>query len=178
MSETNHVGLWNRCLDIIRDNVSEQTYKTWFCPIVPLKYEDKTLVVQVPSQFFYEFLEEKFLDLLRQTIHKVFGEGAKLMYNVVVVKNPPATVPLPPHVGPTNVSPTMRQAVTKEIPQAPQVADLDPHLNTEYNFETFIEGESNKLSRSVAEAHLQPPILLWSFRSRKDALSQRHWYKD
>ena len=152
MSETNHVGLWNRCLDIIRDNVSEQTYKTWFCPIVPLKYEDKTLVVQVPSQFFYEFLEEKFLDLLRQTIHKVFGEGAKLMYNVVVVKNPPATVPLPPHVGPTNVSPTMRQAVTKEIPQAPQVADLDPHLNTEYNFETFIEGESNKLSRSVAEA--------------------------
>ena len=116
MSETNHVGLWNRCLDIIRDNVSEQTYKTWFCPIVPLKYEDKTLVVQVPSQFFYEFLEEKFLDLLRQTIHKVFGEGAKLMYNVVVVKNPPATVPLPPHVGPTNVSPTMRQAVTKEIP--------------------------------------------------------------
>ena len=152
MSETNHVGLWNRCLDIIRDNVSEQTYKTWFCPIVPLKYEDKTLVVQVPSQFFYEFLEEKFLDLLRQTIHKVFGEGAKLMYNVVVVKNPPATVPLPPHVGPTNVSPTIRQAVTKEIPQAPQVADLDPHLNTEYNFETFIEGESNKLSRSVAEA--------------------------
>lgn len=152
MSETNHVGLWNRCLDIIRDNVSEQTYKTWFCPIVPLKYEDKTLVVQVPSQFFYEFLEEKFLDLLRQTIHKVFGEGAKLMYNVVVVKNPPATVPLPPHVGPTNVSPTMRQAVTKEIPQAPQVPDLDPHLNTEYNFETFIEGESNKLSRSVAEA--------------------------
>ncbi len=152
MSETNHVGLWNRCLEIIRDNVPEQTYKTWFCPIVPLKYEDKTLVVQVPSQFFYEFLEEKFLDLLRQTIHKVFGEGAKLMYNVVVVKNPPATVPLPPHAGPTNVSPTLRQTITKEIPQAPQVADLDPHLNKEYNFETFIEGESNKLSRSVAEA--------------------------
>lgn len=152
MSETNHVGLWNRCLEIIRDNVPEQTYKTWFCPIVPLKYEDKTLVVQVPSQFFYEFLEEKFLDLLRQTIHKVFGEGAKLMYNVVVVKNPPTTVPLPPHAGPTNVSPTLRQTVTKEIPQAPQIADLDPHLNKEYNFETFIEGESNKLSRSVAEA--------------------------
>ena len=152
MSETNHVGLWNRCLEIIRDNVPEQTYKTWFCPIVPLKYEDKTLVVQVPSQFFYEFLEEKFLDLLRQTIHKVFGEGAKLMYNVVVVKNPPATVPLPPHAGPTNATSAPRQTLTKELPQVPQVADLDPHLNKEYNFETFIEGESNKLSRSVAEA--------------------------
>ena len=58
MSEIDHVGLWNRCLEIIRDNVPEQTYKTWFLPIIPLKYEDKTLVVQVPSQFFYEFLEE------------------------------------------------------------------------------------------------------------------------
>lgn len=55
MSEIDHVGLWNRCLEIIRDNVPEQTYKTWFLPIIPLKYEDKTLVVQVPSQFFYEF---------------------------------------------------------------------------------------------------------------------------
>lgn len=80
MSEKNHVELWNRCLEIIKDNVPEQTYKTWFLPIRPLKYEDKTLVLQVPSQFFYEFLEEKFIDLLRQAIYKVFGEGAKLMY--------------------------------------------------------------------------------------------------
>ena len=58
MSKNNHVGLWNACLDIIRDNVPEQTYKTWFCPIVPLRFEDNTLVLQVPSQFFYEFLEE------------------------------------------------------------------------------------------------------------------------
>ena len=64
MSESSHVGLWNRCLEIIRDNVPESTYKTWFVPIVPLKYEDKTLIVQVPSQFFYEFLEDKFVDLL------------------------------------------------------------------------------------------------------------------
>ena len=62
MSEQDHVGLWNRCLEIIRDNVPEQTYKTWFLPIIPLKYEDKTLVVQVPSQFFYEFLEDKFIN--------------------------------------------------------------------------------------------------------------------
>ena len=75
MSEIDHVGLWNRCLEIIRDNVPEQTYKTWFLPIIPLKYEDKTLVVQVPSQFFYEFLEDKFVDLLRKTLYKVIGEG-------------------------------------------------------------------------------------------------------
>ena len=84
MSESNHVGLWNRCLDIIKDNVPDSTYKTWFVPIVPLKYEDKTLIVQVPSQFFYEFLEDQFVDLLRKTLYKVIGEGTKLMYNVMV----------------------------------------------------------------------------------------------
>lgn len=149
MSEKHHVGLWNRCLEIIRDNVPEQTFKTWFLPIIPLKYEDKTLVLQVPSQFFYEFLEEKYIDLLRPTIYKVFGEGSKLIYNVMVVKNPPTPVPLPSHPGPVS---TPQKAAKREIPQTQPVADLDPHLNRDYNFETFIEGESNKLSRSVAEA--------------------------
>lgn len=149
MSEMDHVGLWNRCLTIIRDNVPEQTYKTWFLPIKPLKYEDKTLVLQVPSQFFYEFLEEQFIDLLRQTIYKVFGEGSKLMYNVMVVNNPPTTVPLPPHSGaPVQ---TAKQE-TKDVPRQPLINELDSHLKGDYNFDTFIEGESNKLSRSVAEA--------------------------
>lgn len=152
MSKNNHVGLWNACLDIIRDNVPEQTYKTWFCPIVPLKFEDDTLVLQVPSQFFYEFLEEKFLDLLRQTIHKVFGERTKLMYSVMVVKNPPTAVPLPTHSGSSTPVSAVRKTTTTDIPQTPQITELDPHLNRDYNFETFIEGESNKLSRSVAEA--------------------------
>lgn len=148
MSEMNHVGLWNRCLEIIRDNIPEQTYKTWFLPIIPLKYEDKTLVVQVPSQFFYEYLEDKFVDLLRKTLYKVIGEGTKLLYNVMMDKNSRTTINL------ESTSRTIipqKNFVGKEIPQVP-VADLDPHLNPEYNFETFIEGYSNKLSRSVAEA--------------------------
>ena len=65
MIENDHVVLWNRCLNIIRDNVPDTTYKTWFEPIVPLKYEDHALTIGVPSPFFYEFLEEKFVDLLR-----------------------------------------------------------------------------------------------------------------
>ena len=148
MSELNHVGLWNRCLEIIRDNVPEQTYKTWFLPIIPLKYEDKTLVVQVPSQFFYEFLEDKFVDLLRKTLYKVIGEGTKLMYNVMVDKSSRKTVDL--ESTQRTIIP-QKQVMDKRIPQIP-VPELDPHLNPEYNFETFIEGYSNKLSRSVAEA--------------------------
>ena len=70
MIENDHVVLWNRCLNIIRDNVPDTTYKTWFEPIVPLKYEDHALTIGVPSPFFYEFLEEKFVDLLRAALYK------------------------------------------------------------------------------------------------------------
>ena len=64
MIENDHVVLWNRCLNIIRDNVPDTTYKTWFEPIVPLKYEatEKALTIGVPSPFFYEYLEEKYVD--------------------------------------------------------------------------------------------------------------------
>ncbi|MBQ8500879.1 MAG: chromosomal replication initiator protein DnaA [Bacteroides sp.] len=151
MSERNHVGLWNACLNIIRDNVPEQTYKTWFQPIVPLKYEDNTLLLQVPSQFFYEFLEDKFLDLLRKTLHKVIGDNAKLMYNVVVNKSsrPIQETMLPS--SPATYRPEPKPIEKINIPQLP-LPDLDPHLKPEYNFDTFIEGYSNKLSRSVGEA--------------------------
>ena len=154
MSGIDHIGLWNRCLDIIRDNVPAQAFKTWFLPIKPLKYENKELVLQVPSQFFYEYLEDKFVDLLRRTIYKVMGEGTKLMYNIMVVQQPQADVKIPstPHV-PTS---PQRVVVRKEVPRMP-VADLDPHLNPDYNFDTFIEGYSNKLSRSVGEAVAEHP---------------------
>ena len=81
MIESNHVVLWNRCLDVIKDNVPETTYNTWFAPIVPLKYEDKTLILQIPSQFFYEILEERFVDLIRKTLYKVIGEGTNGCYS-------------------------------------------------------------------------------------------------
>ncbi|MCK9160861.1 MAG: chromosomal replication initiator protein DnaA [Bacteroidaceae bacterium] len=157
MNQSDHVKLWNRCLDIIKDNVPESTYKTWFAPIIPLKYDDKILYLQVPSQFFYEFLEDKFIDLLRKTIYKVIGENTKLMYNVMVDKTsiPNQTVNLEASQRSTSVERTKIAKDGNKAPniyQAPAVQDLDPHLNPDYNFETFIEGYSNKLSRSVAEA--------------------------
>ncbi|WP_018108634.1 chromosomal replication initiator protein DnaA [Bacteroides propionicifaciens] len=163
MNKPVHVALWNDCLAIIRDNVAESTYNTWFAPISPLKFEDKTLVIQVPSQFFYEFLEEKFVDLLRHTLYQVIGEGAKLMYNVMVDKSASTTVNLEASNRSTAVrktATTQSQTRINQGPQAPNppaVQELDPRLNPDYTFETFIEGNSNKLSRSVAEAVAENP---------------------
>lgn len=168
MSEDVHVRLWNDCLSFIRDNVQESTYDTWFAPILPLKYEDKTLVIQVPSQFFYEFLEEKFVDLLRQALYKVIGNGAKLMYNVMVDKSSSSTVNFEASKRATapstksysnyrdgNYSNNKNSILQPPTPQV--VQELDPRLNPDYTFESFIEGNSNKLSRSVAEAVAENP---------------------
>lgn len=68
-----HTEVWNNCLNIIRDNISYQSFKTWFEPITPIKLVDSVLTIQVPSQFFYEWLEEHFIELLRKTISKELG---------------------------------------------------------------------------------------------------------
>ena len=61
---------WENCLSVIKDNVSIQAFKTWFEPIKPIKLKSKILTIQVPSQFFYEWLEEHYIDLLKKTIRK------------------------------------------------------------------------------------------------------------
>ena len=160
MIENNYVGLWNRCLQMIHDNVPETTFKTWFEPIVPLKYEEKALTIGVPSPFFYEFLEEKFADLLRATLNKQIGEGTRLMYSVLTDKtnhisvnmegtNRSSAIPVPGTIRDGNKAPNPMQA------PAPQ--DLDPHLNPNYNFDTFIQGASNEFSRTVGETVAKNP---------------------
>ena len=160
MIENEHVELWSRCLKVIRDNVPETTFDTWFKPIVPLKYEDKALTIGIPSPFFYEILEAKFTGLLRTALNKEIGEGTQLMYSVVTDntnhisviqegnKRSPAIPPQTP-IRDGNKAPSLMKA------PAPQ--DLDPHLNPNYNFENFILGSSNEFSRTVGETVAKNP---------------------
>ena len=145
------VALWNRCLSFIKDNVNATAFKTWFEPIVPLKYEatEKALTIGVPSPFFYEYLEEKYVGLLRAAIYKEIGEGTELMYSILTDKTNHITV---------NIEGTKRSsALPEQAPvyngnktpnplQAPAPQDLDPHLNPNYNFENFIKGNSDWLT--------------------------------
>ncbi len=154
------VVLWKHCLSIIRDNVADTTFKTWFEPIVPIKYEDKALTIGVPSPFFYEFLEEKFVDLLRSVLYKVIGEGTQLMYSVLTDKTNHISVNLKGgNVSPAITKPTSTQQVnrTPNLDQATAVQELDPHLNPNYNFENFIKGSSNEFSRTVGETVAKDP---------------------
>ncbi|MGM9746667.1 MAG: chromosomal replication initiator protein DnaA [Paludibacteraceae bacterium] len=141
--------LWNRCLKVIKDNISEAAYSTWFEPIVPLKYENGEFVLQVPSMFFYEYIEEKFAELLRVTLYREVGEGTKLLYRIMVDKTATTTIPAEDK---TVVAERVPDKIVKSgiNPFEPVVQqDIDPQLNAAYNFNTFIEGTSNKLARAA-----------------------------
>lgn len=148
---SNHVALWEQCLVFIKDNVQEAAFKTWFMPIVPLRYQDNVLTIQVPTHFFYEYLEEKYLNLLRQALYRSFGNGAKLMYQVGITGT---TVELESSTKSVAVEqPKSKPATTTPDPFKQHVyEELDPQLNPNYNFENYYSGMSNKLARTAGES--------------------------
>src|SRR3990172_1520294 len=81
--------LWKECLKTIKDNVTQMTYNTWFLPIKPLELNDATLKVQLPSQFFWEWIDEHYNTLINKTIHEVLGPSAKLTYIISEEKDNP-----------------------------------------------------------------------------------------
>ena len=162
---SNPAVLWDDCLRLIKDNVTEQQFKTWFQPIAFESYNPSTLtlVIRVPSQFIYEYLEENYVDLLGKVLRRIFGANAKLAYRVVTDSETGA--------GPKIESDTAYATNIQRTPQTrgnqpPTVLDaavpqqIDSQLNPQQTFASFVEGASNRLSRSVGisiSEHPQSP---------------------
>ncbi|MCF8284878.1 MAG: chromosomal replication initiator protein DnaA [Sphingobacteriales bacterium] len=167
MIETS-TNVWENCLKIIKDNVPAQSFKTWFEPIKALKLEGTVLTIQVPSLFFYEWLEEHYVNLLRKTIKHELGQEARLEYNIVVdnassdrkahtinipaspngeLKNP--SVPIPVTVPSSIRNPFVIPGLKK--------INIDSQLNSKYSFDNFVEGDCNRLARSAGFAVANKP---------------------
>ena len=84
MKEKTAEQVWEGCLEIVKDNVSPQNYKTWFEPIKPIKINNNVLTIQVPSQFFYEWIEEHYITLIKKVIKKEIGAEGRLEYNIIM----------------------------------------------------------------------------------------------
>lgn len=149
-------NLWSKCLDVIKDNVPEAAFKTWFLPIVPLSLEENVFTIQVPSQFFYEYLEDKFIDLLRFTIHREIGEGTILQYRILVENTTNTVVNYRGDAKAIEKSATKNQKVPNPFNKVVQ-DDFDSQLNPKYTFENFYDGDSNKLTRTAGEAITENP---------------------
>ena len=157
-------SVWKNCLEFIKDNIQDQAYKTWFEPIQPVKIEDNVLSVQVPSKFFYEWLEEHYVKLLKIALTKELGKDAKLVY-VIKMENTFGSTKSFTEKIPSEYKPKMQSqkiesssAYFKTELRNPFVIPgiknlkIDSQLNPNYNFNNFLEGDSNRLARSAGYA--------------------------
>lgn len=155
-------ALWDNSLLLIKDSVTEQQYNTWFKPIVFESYKPstKTLLVQVPSPFVYEYLEQNFVDLLSKVLHRNFGEGIRLTYRVVTDKEHKLSQDIEADPDDADMAKQTRERAqqTAAQPTAPQQQeDIDTQLDPKLTFNNYMEGDSNKLPRSVGLSIAEHP---------------------
>jgi len=162
-------SVWKNCLSFIRDNISDEVYETWFLPIIPVALTDTLLRIEVPSRFFYEWLEEHYVKLLRMALVKELGVEAKLMYDIAMEKKSSDKLVHKHSLPGSRISKIKPQEVNGPISlDSTQIRNpfiipglkkmsVDPQLNLNYSFENFIEGESNRLARSAGKAIANRP---------------------
>lgn len=149
---------------MIRENIPDQSFTTWFEPIMPLRLTGKVLTIQVPSQFFYEWLEEYYVHILRKALDLAIGRDGQLEYSIIVDQgnegNRPLTVNVPTAKSPQSAKPDNVNADILKSPFEMKDLDslqLDSYLNPAYTFENFVEGDCNRLARSAGHAVAQRP---------------------
>ena len=154
--------VWSRCLEFIKDNITEQPFNTWFAPIVPVELESNTLKIKVPSKFFCEWLEENYISLLKSAMTFTLGVNSRLVY---IVDTPLTKEQLPSTNRPELAKQTLTLATETKDPGLknpfviPGIREItvDSQLNLHQNFDNFVEGASNRLARSAGMAVANKP---------------------
>jgi chromosomal replication initiator protein len=160
--------VWKSCLTIIKDIVEWQHFKTWFEPIKPVELKNKILTIQVPSQFFFEYLEEHYVTLLGKTLKRELGKDANLEYRIMMDSgnnnNQPITMDVPGHGYKTYTNNEMDFPLVISNPvKNPFVipglkkVQIDPQLNPNYTFDAFIEGDCNRVARRAGKTVADKP---------------------
>lgn len=155
MQET-HQQLWDKCLKIFADNLSPEQFDAWFKPISSLGFVDNKLTLLVPSSFFYEQLEARYMGLLSCTLQKVYGANIKLYYNFYQVDKEPSTrVTIASSKPSAAVAP--RPGASSNPFNHDEVADIDAQLNPVYTFENYCDSVTNRVARTIGEALANDP---------------------
>lgn len=174
--EKDYQVVWDKCLEIIKDNLgkeNEQVFRTWFEPIVPIQLEDNCILkIQVPSPFFYEWLEQHFIDILRRSIRSVLGPQGMLKYIVVMdqsISGQPIVTTLPSTGGrgltnnrPQDMPFNLNKEDSKDLPNPfiiPGIkkVKVNSQLSDSYSLSNFVEGDCNRLARSAGYAVAENP---------------------
>jgi chromosomal replication initiator protein len=144
---TSATAVWDGCLQLVKQRLNPLSYHTWFEPLVAKSLEDSLLTVEVPSTYFYEWLEEHYFALIQEALKEVMGEQARLQYAVRA---------------PTNLllsstpSPQLRSSTDPALPHGTMASSRigrpahESNLNAKFTFESFIRGDGNQFARAAS----------------------------
>lgn len=160
--------VWNNCLTIIKDIVEWQHYNTWFEPIKPVQLKDNVLTIQVPSQFFYEYIEEHYVNLLAKTLKRELGKNARLEYRIMMdsgnSKNKPVTMDVrgQGYKSYSNNEMDFPLVISNPVKNPFVIPGLkkmqiDAQLNPSYTFDSYIEGNCNRVARRAGKTVAEKP---------------------
>lgn len=134
-----HLKHWKNCLSIIKKKINAQSYVTWFKPIVPKSYSNKTLTLEVPNQFFYEWIENHYIELLNEVVVSVLGEKGKIQYEISLIENEEGEIK------------------EKDFKASPQKSSTFNNLNRNFRFKNFISGKCNSVAKAAGKRISQNP---------------------
>jgi len=160
MNESKNILLWNKCLEILRDNIDAEQFNAWFDPIVAVSFVDNKLTLKLPSQYYVQQIEDNYFNLFSATLRRVFGNDVKLFYTFNIIKDTPSSSVTIAH---DNSSAKINDAVNRQSQQVAnpfepvELDDIDPQLNPRYTFENYCGSMSNKLAVSVGKAIADDP---------------------
>ncbi len=148
------INLWNKCLSIIKKEIATSAFETWFKPIIPLHYKANEFVLQVPTMFFYEYIEAHYSEIITNTITQVVGDDTNLLYSVAkdtaaIATNAADTTSTQKPLNKQNTAFSPFNTCVK--------VNFDSQLNDNYRFDNFVEGISNRLVRTVGQSIVTNP---------------------
>ena len=133
--------IWRAFIERLKESIPRESYHTWFGPMKPINFDGFELTVQVPSQFYYDWIEEHYSQHIDNALEDTFGEGFRLSYSILE-KETRELLKLGPSRSPYLV---------------PRKAPADSHLNSRYTFKNFIEGECNSFAKAASLAVSEAP---------------------
>ena len=127
-----HDKLWRAVYNELAETLPAHAINTWFEPISPIALSGKELVLEVPNQFFYEWIESHYKQHLINALSRSSEDDASFKFIVSAKKTD-----LPENIDPQPI-------------QKKQNSFLAPLLNNNYSFEKFIEGSNNQFAKNAA----------------------------
>lgn len=151
-----HLFVWNNCLHVIKKSIDAQPFKTWFEPIKPVRLHNDVLTIQVPNKFFYEWLEEHYVAILKKAVRKELGPQGRLEYAIMVENHRKIGIPAEPTAA-TAANREEQKILNPFVIPGIRKLKIDSQLNPKYTFSTFVLGDCNKFPASAGQAIAKKP---------------------